>query len=157
MQEAATLLRALLKELGLESWLKTSGGVGLHLAVPLAPERDHRAVKAVARSIVEHLARTLPTRFAARSGAGNRRGKVFVDYLRNGPAQTTVAAFSARARAGLGVSMTIAWDELPSIHGGAEWNIATAPDFLPGRSDPWAAYWRTPQSLDRAVALLEGA
>jgi bifunctional non-homologous end joining protein LigD len=123
--------------------------------VPLKPERDHREVKAIARAIVEHLARTIPQRFVARSGAGNRIGRVFVDYLRNGPAQTTVAAFSARARAGMGVSVTIGWDELDAVRSGDQWNVRTAADFLSGRKDPWAGYWRSRQSLEKAVDLLQ--
>lgn len=154
VQEAALLLKALLEELGLKSWLKTSGGKGLHLAVPIKPEHDHHAVKAFAKSLVEHLARTIPQRFVAKSGAKNRGGRIFVDYLRNGPAQTTAAAFSARARPGLGVSMTVGWDELASIESGAHWNIMTAPDFLADRNDPWAGYWRSRQSLRKALEIL---
>jgi bifunctional non-homologous end joining protein LigD len=154
VQEAAALVRTLLQELGLQSWLKTSGGKGLHLAVPIKPVQDHRAVKAFARAVAEHLARTIPQRFAATSGSRNRVGKVFVDYLRNGPAQTTVAAYSARTRAGLGVSMPITWEELPATTSGAAWSIATAPAFLAGRKDPWAGYWRTRQALDKAMRTL---
>lgn len=154
VREAALLVRSFLEDLGLKSWLKTSGGKGLHLAVPLKPGRDHQQVKTVARAIAEHLARTIPQRFSARSGAGNRVGKVFVDYLRNGPAQTTVAAFSARARPGMGVSITLAWDELGNVDRGDQWTIRTAPDFLAGRKDPWAGYWRSRQVLSRAEELL---
>jgi bifunctional non-homologous end joining protein LigD len=157
VQEAATLVRAFLEELGLRAWLKTSGGQGLHLAVPLKPQHDHQQVKALARAIAEHLARTLPQRFSAKAGAAHRVGKVFVDYLRNGPAQTTVAAFSARARAGLGVSVTVAWDELGRLRGGDHWTIRTLPEFLSGRADPWAGYWRSRQTLERAAALLPAA
>lgn len=154
MQEAATLVRAFLEDLGLRSWLKTSGGKGLHIAVPLKPERDHQQVKAVARAIAQHLARTIPQRFSAKSGAANRLRRVFVDYLRNGPAQTTAAAFSARARPGMGVSVTVSWEELPSLRGGDEWTVRTAAEFLRGRKDPWAGYWRTRQTLDQAAELL---
>ncbi len=117
VQEAALLTRALLQELGLDSWLKTSGGKGLHVAVPLAPESGHADAKAFAKQVVEHMARTIPQRFVAKSGPRNRVGKVFIDYLRNGQSQTTGAAFSARARPGLGVSMTVGWDELPGLQG----------------------------------------
>jgi bifunctional non-homologous end joining protein LigD len=154
VQEAALLVHTLLEELGLRSWLKTSGGKGLHLAVPLKPQFDHREVKAFALKVVEHLVRTIPQRFVAKSGAGNRVRKIFVDYLRNGPAQTTVAAFSARARPGMGVSVTLAWDELQQLQGAAQWDIRSAPAFLAGRKDPWAGYWRSRQSLAKAMKLL---
>ena len=105
IQEAALLVRGLLQQLGLESWLKTSGGKGLHVVVPLAPRLDYETVNSFSREVVEHLARVIPSRFVARSGPANRIGKLFVDYLRNGHGATTAAAFSARARPGLGVSM----------------------------------------------------
>ncbi|VTU15263.1 Putative DNA ligase-like protein/MT0965 [Variovorax sp. PBL-H6] len=155
VQEAATLVRTLLSELGLESWLKTSGGKGLHVVVPLAPRFDYDTVKAFSQAVVQHLARTIPSRFVAKSGASNRVGKLFVDYLRNGHGATTAAAFSARARPGLGVSMPVSWDELPKLKSGAQWTIATAREYLSfQRTDPWSAYWATRQSLNAAMKTL---
>jgi len=148
VQEAALLTRALLDELGLKSWLKTSGGKGLHVVVPISPRLDYDTVKDFSQAIVQHLAATIPSRFVAKSGPANRVGKVFVDYLRNGHAATTVAAFSARARPGLGVSMPVAWEQLSAIKGGAQWTIATAREYLSfQKTDPWAAYPSTKQSL----------
>jgi bifunctional non-homologous end joining protein LigD len=155
VQEAAILTRALLSELRLESWLKTSGGKGLHVVVPLAPKLDDEVVKGFSQAVVQHLARTLPQRFVARSGASNRLGRIFVDYLRNGHGQTTAAAFSARARPGLGVSMPVAWEQLMSLKGGAQWTIATAREYLSFETtDPWAGYWRTRQTLTAGMKLL---
>ena len=101
------LTRGLLDQLGLKSWLKTSGGKGLHVVVPLAPKLDYEKVKAFSQAVVQHMAKVIPQRFVAKSGGANRVGKIFVDYLRNGHGQTTAAAFSARARPGLGVSMPV--------------------------------------------------
>jgi len=155
VQEAAVLVRAFLSELGLQAWLKTSGGKGLHVVVPLSPRRSHDAVKAFSKAIVQHLAGTVPARFVAKSGPANRKGKLFVDYLRNGHGATTVAAFSARARPGLGVSMPVAWDELPSLKGGDHWTITTARDRLSFlSSDPWAGYWTSKQGLSGAMKAL---
>ncbi|MBA3599332.1 MAG: DNA ligase D [Methylibium sp.] len=155
VQEAATLVRGLLQELGLEAWLKTSGGKGLHVVVPLTPKLDYDAVKDFSQAIVQHLARVIPARFVARSGPSNRVGKLFVDYLRNGHGATTAAAFSARARAGLGVSMPVAWDALSKLKGGAHWNIATAREHLSfQKSDPWAGYWKKKQTLNAAMKTL---
>ncbi|HEV7915139.1 MAG TPA: DNA ligase D [Albitalea sp.] len=155
MQEAATLTRAMLDELGLQSWLKTSGGKGLHVVVPIAPRLQHDIVKDFSQAVVQHLARTIPSRFVAKSGAGNRLGRIFVDYLRNGHAATTATAFSARARPGLGVSMPVAWEQLPALKSGAQWTIATAREYLSfEQSDPWAAYWKSKQTLTKAMKVL---
>ncbi len=124
VQEAATLVRGLLQELGLQSWLKTSGGKGLHVVVPLTPRDDWDTVKAFAQAVVQHLAQVIPQRFAARMGAANRVGKIFVDYLRNNHGATTAAAFSARSRPGLGVSMPIAWDDLAALKRSDQWTRA---------------------------------
>lgn len=155
VQEAALLTRTLLSELGLTAWLKTSGGKGLHLVVPLAPRLGYDTVKGFSQAVVQHLARTLPSRFVATSGAANRRGKVFVDYLRNSHGATTAAAFSARARPGLGVSMPVSWEQLPQLTSGSQWSIATAREYLSfQKTDPWADYWTTKQTLAKPMKIL---
>ena len=155
LQEAALLTRTLLEELQLESWLKTSGGKGLHVVVPLAPKLGYDAVNAFARAAVQHLARAIPSRFVSKSGAANRKGRIFVDWLRNGHGATTVAAYSARARPGLGVSMPVRWDELAALKSGAQWTIATAREHLSFlRADPWAAYFASRQTLTAALRVL---
>ncbi|TDF62926.1 DNA ligase D [Cupriavidus sp. L7L] len=153
--EAAVLVRTLLDELGLQAWLKTSGGKGLHVVVPLAPRRSYDEVKEFSRAAVQHLAATLPQRFTARSGAANRKGRIFVDYLRNGFSQTTAAAFSARARPGLGVSMPVSWDQLSQLKSGDQWTIRDAREYLSFQvADPWKAYWETRQILTAAIKRL---
>ncbi|CAN7756818.1 DNA ligase D [Cupriavidus necator] len=155
MVEAAMLVHTLLDELGLQSWLKTSGGKGLHVAVPLAPQRSYDEVKAFSRAAVKHLAATLPQRFTARSGAANRKGRIFVDYLRNGFSQTTAAAFSARARPGLGVSLPVSWEQLTKLKSGAQWTIRDAREYLSFQvADPWQSYWEARQSLTAAIERL---
>ncbi|MDB5828393.1 MAG: ligase [Variovorax sp.] len=155
IQEAASLTRTLLSALGLQAWLKTSGGKGLHVVVPLAPRTGYDTVNAFSKAIVQHLAQTIPSRFVAKSGPANRIGKLFVDYLRNGHGATTAAAFSARARPGLGVSMPVAWDDLVKLKGGAQWTIATAREHLSFQKiDPWADYWKAKQTLSRPMQAL---
>jgi bifunctional non-homologous end joining protein LigD len=155
VQEAAMLAHALLGELGLEAWLKTSGGKGLHVVVPIAPRLPYDTVKDFSQAVVQHLARTIPSRFVAKSGAANRVGKIFVDYLRNGHGATTAAAFSARARPGLGVSMPVSWEQLASLKGGSQWTIATAREYLSfENADPWAGYWKSRQTLTKAMKIL---
>jgi len=138
----------MLDALGLVAWLKTSGGKGLHVVVPLALRYDYDTVKRFSQAVVQHLAKTIPSRFVAKSGPSNRVGKLFVDYLRNGHGATTAAAFSARARPGMGVSMPIAWDDLASLKSGSQWTVRTARDHLSFQvSDPWADYWKKRQGL----------
>jgi len=155
VQEAALLVRGFLEQLALTSYLKTSGGKGLHVVVPLAPKLDYDSVSGFSKAVVAHLARVVPSRFVAKSGPANRLGKLFVDYLRNGRGATTAAAFSARARPGLGVSMPVGWDQLASLKGGAQWTIATARDHLSFQSeDPWAGYWTCTQTLVKPMKTL---
>lgn len=154
--EAAELTRVLLTELGLASWPKTSGGKGLHIVVPITPRRDHAQVKAFSQALAQHMARVIPAKFVATMGPQKRVGKVFIDYLRNGTGQTTVAAFSARARPGMGVSMPVSWEQLPTLSGGAHWTIATARDYLSLRkNDPWIDYWHTRQTITQGLKLLK--
>jgi len=155
IQEAATLVRGFLSDLGLESWLKTSGGKGLHVVVPLTPRLDYDTVKNFAQAVVQHLAKVVPSRFVAKSGASNRIGKLFVDYLRNGYGATTVTAFSARARPGLGVSMPVAWEDLGALKSGSQWTVASAREYLSfEKTDPWADYWKAKQTLGKAMKAL---
>ena len=146
MQEAAQLVRIFLNELGLKSFLKTSGGKGLHVVVPLKRLRDWDTVKDFSQAIVVHLAKTIPQRFVAKSGPSNRRGKIFIDYLRNGLGATTVCAWSARARPGLGVSVPLAWEELPGLTSAARWNASNIHDRLEKGNSPWSDYEASRQS-----------
>lgn len=153
--EAVTLTRTLLEELGLKVFLKTSGGKGMHIVVPLLRKHTWIAAKDFAHAVSVHLARTIPDRFSAKMGPKNRIGRVFVDYLRNGRGATTVCAFSARARAGIPVSVPISWDELQTISRSDQWNILTVHDYLAARKkDPWANYEKSRQSLSRAIKLI---
>lgn len=145
--EAADMTRTLLEELDLQCFLKTSGGKGLHIIVPLAPKDDWETVKDFSKGVSGHLAKVIPSRFSAVSGPKNRLGKVFVDYLRNNRGATTVCAFSARARQGMGVSMPITWQELPALKSSAHWNIITAQERLASGEDPWKEYFKVRQTL----------
>ncbi|HEX4234571.1 MAG TPA: DNA ligase D [Caldimonas sp.] len=151
MREGAALLRSLLQQLGLESFLKTSGGKGLHVVVPVAAKEEWDTVRELARRIVEHMAATIPERFVAKSGPKNRVGRIFVDYLRNGFGATTACAWSARARPGLGVSVPCAWDELDAVSGGDHWTIRNAHERIEEHADPWRGYAQAKQSAAKAM------
>ncbi|MBC5764859.1 DNA ligase D [Ramlibacter albus] len=154
IQEAAQLVRALLDELELPVFLKTSGGKGLHLVVPLRKKFDWDTVKDFSQAIVQHLARTLPDRFVAKSGAKNRVGRIFIDYLRNGYGATTACAWSARARPGLGISVPVRWDELKSLKGGAHWTVSTVHERLDAGNEPWSDYEKSRAALTAAMKKL---
>ncbi|MCA0213454.1 MAG: DNA ligase D [Proteobacteria bacterium] len=147
VQEAAQLVQVALTELGLAGFLKTSGGKGLHVVVPLRRHEDWDTVKAFSQAVVQHMAQTLPERFVARSGPRNRVGKIFIDYLRNGFGATTACAWSVRARPGLGISVPVAWDELGALTGGAHWNLANIAQRMGVGNSPWAGYAAARRSL----------
>jgi DNA ligase D-like protein (predicted polymerase)/DNA ligase D-like protein (predicted 3'-phosphoesterase) len=154
VQQAATLLHSMLDEIGLACFLKTSGGKGLHVVVPLTPRTEWQKVKRFSQAIVVHLAETNPQRFVAKSGSKNRVGKIYVDFLRNGWGSTTACAWSARARPGLGVSVPVAWDELASISSGAHWTIANVGPRLAVGNTPWSGYEGARQGVSKAMKAL---
>ena len=148
MVEAAQLTLTVLDELGLKSFLKTSGGKGLHIVVPLKPKADWDSVKDFSHAIVSHMAELLPERFSAVAGPKNRVGKIFIDYLRNGLGATTACAYGARAREGLPVSVPITREEVAQINSGSQWNIHTLHERLADLAvDPWADFHRSRQSI----------
>ena len=155
LQEATGLVKQMLDMLGLKSFLKTSGGKGLHVVVPITPKLGYDEVKDFSQAVVAHMAGTLPKLFVAKSGAQNRVGRIFVDYLRNGRGATTVAAFSARARPGLGVSVPLRWSELDGLESASPWNIFSVHERLAKlREDPWKDYRKTRQSIAAAMKRL---
>ncbi|WP_443302921.1 non-homologous end-joining DNA ligase [Variovorax sp. CCNWLW186] len=154
IQEAALLVHVLLDELGLPSFLKTSGGKGLHVVVPLKRELGWDEVRGFSRAIVQHLARIVPDRFVAKSGPRNRVGKIFADYLRNGFGATTACAWSARARPGMGVSVPLAWEELPDLGSAAHWTVATIADRIGVGNTPWDAMESSRTGLRVAMEML---
>ncbi|OAJ53064.1 hypothetical protein A6V36_11905 [Paraburkholderia ginsengiterrae] len=152
MIEAAQLTRSLLEELGLISFCKTSGGKGLHVVVPLTKHAGWDEVKAFSQAVAQHMATTLPKYFSAKMGPQNRRQKIFVDYLRNNRGSSTVAALSARARPGLGVSVPLSWDEIATTTRGDQWTIENVLERLHDlKRDPWQGYAKTRQRITAAM------
>jgi bifunctional non-homologous end joining protein LigD len=143
-----------LTELGLPAFLKTSGGKGLHIVTPIRRQFDWDTVKDFSQAIVQHLARTIPQRFVAKSGGSNRVGKIFIDYLRNGFGATTVCAWSARARPGLGISVPVQWDELAGLKGGAHWTVSSVHTRLDLGNSPWHDYEDNRRPLSQAMKTL---
>jgi bifunctional non-homologous end joining protein LigD len=148
--EAARLLRRLLEETGLASFVKTSGGKGLHIVAPIVPQAGWDEAGAFTRAVAEALARREPKRFTANMSKAVRRGRIYIDYLRNRRAATTVAAYSTRARPGAPVSVPVAWEELSARLAPDHFDITNTPKRLAGsRGDPWASYWSVRQALPK--------
>ena len=149
MVEATQLTQTLLDEIGLQSFLKTSGGKGLHILVPLEPVHDWAEVKAFSQAIAQYMAKLMPQHFSAVSGPKNRVGRIFIDYLRNSQGASTVAAYSVRAREGLGVSVPIHRDELADLKGANLWTIRNLMPRLEEQGDdnPWAGIDATGQRI----------
>lgn len=148
MVEATALTLTVLDELGLKAFLKTSGGKGIHLVVPLTRKHGWDEVKDFSHAIVSHMAKLLPERFSAVSGPKNRVGRIFIDYLRNGLGATTICAYAARTREGLPVSVPLFREEVGEIKGGNQWNISNVHERLNEVGDePWADLKKTRQSI----------
>jgi bifunctional non-homologous end joining protein LigD len=139
--EAAKETRDRLKDGGLASFVKTSGGKGLHVVAPVKPKADWPAVKAFTKAIADTMASDSPERFVSTITKSKRRGKILVDYLRNQRGTTAVAAYSTRARPGAAVSMPLGWEELGPAIGPAYFTVSNTPTRLASlTSDPWAGF-----------------
>ncbi|WP_321935205.1 DNA ligase D [Paraburkholderia sp. J8-2] len=148
MLEAAQMMKVVLDELTLRSFVKTSGGKGLHIVVPLTGKLGWSEVKAFSKALARHVAHVVPDRFSAVSGPRNRVGRIFIDYLRNARGATSAAEFSVRARPGMGVSMPVSWEELDAVTGGAQWSMQSA--VVRQRRlgfDAWAGYPEVSQTI----------
>ncbi|WP_434563916.1 DNA ligase D [Pseudomonas sp. R1-6] len=156
MLEATRMTLSVLDELGLQGFLKTSGGKGMHVIVPMARSEGWDVTKAFAKAISQFLTRQMPQRITATMGPKNRVGKVFVDYLRNARGASTVAAYSVRARPGLPVSVPIARDELDGLRNAQQWDIQTALERAKGLgADPWEGYSHRQRITTRMWTQLE--
>jgi bifunctional non-homologous end joining protein LigD len=149
--DAARLVRAALAALGLESFVKTTGGKGLHVVTPLSPAADWDAGYAFSRQVAERIAREDPRGYTTRMPKAARTDKILIDFLRNRRGNTSVAAYSTRAREGAPVSTPLAWDELAPDLRSDHFTIANLPARLAGlRADPWARYGTLAQRLPGA-------
>ena len=155
IQQATELLHAFFTELELVCFAKTSGGKGMHIVVPITPRYDWALVKDFAHAIVTHLSHVLPAHFVNKSGPKNRGGKIFIDYLRNARAATTVSAWSARARPGAGVSVPVAWDEIGELKSADQWTVKNIHSRLDQGNTPWSGYEKAANSLVAAMQRLD--
>jgi bifunctional non-homologous end joining protein LigD len=151
--EAARLIRGHLQGLGLESFVKTTGGKGLHVVVPLTPDADWDTAKAFTHQVALELEQAHPDRFVTTMSKKARPGRIFLDYLRNGRGATAVAAYSTRARPGAPVATPLAWDELgPSIPADRFTVSNLGRRLAHLGADPWQGFFETRQGLPAAPA-----
>lgn len=148
--EAAFEVRARLNSKGLTSFVKTSGGKGLHVVAPLIPYAPWDDVKAFTKAIADAMASENPQRFVATVSKAKRKGKILIDYLRNGRGATAVAPYSTRARPGAPVSMPLAWEELNPAIGPAYFTVNNALPRLAMTKDPWTDFSKAAVRLDQA-------
>jgi bifunctional non-homologous end joining protein LigD len=150
----ARMMRDLLDTLGLEAWVKTTGGRGVHIVVPLVPSSDWSAVLAFSREVSEVVGRANPRLYTTKFSKKGRERKILIDYLRNNRTNTSISAYSPRARAGARVSMPVGWKDLDD--GPERWTLLTAPRRLQRqRTDPWNGYGEERQRISaRALQAL---
>jgi bifunctional non-homologous end joining protein LigD len=154
--EATRLTLSLLDELKLNAFVKTTGGKGMHIVVPLTPDAGWEDVKAFTKVLAEFMAKQIPERFVAKMGPKNRIGKIFIDYLRNARGASTVCAYSVRARPGLPVSVPIVREELGKVSHSDQWNINNLHKrFDKLKANPWGDYsgaeYKKSQKISKAM------
>jgi bifunctional non-homologous end joining protein LigD len=150
--DTALLVRDFLKALKLTSFVKTTGGKGLHVVAPIMPERSWDEVKGFCHGVANVISGADPDHFAATMSKAARPGKIYLDYLRNERGSTAVAPYSTRARAGAPVSMPLSWTELRRVKSGAAFNVKNALAHVKRRErDPWEGYGKLKQHISEAA------
>jgi bifunctional non-homologous end joining protein LigD len=146
VKDAARDLRGRLDELGLTSFPLATGGKGLHIVVPLIPSHDWDDHKAFAEAIARLMAEESPDRYVAVASKTRRRGKIFIDYLRNGRGASSIAPYSSRAKAGAPVALPVSWRTLGRVKGARLARVSEARKVV-RRKDPWEGYFDVHQAL----------
>jgi bifunctional non-homologous end joining protein LigD len=150
--ESAQQMRAFFADLGLESFVKTTGGKGLHLVLPIERRTSWDDAKAISLAIADAVAAADPARYTTNMSKAARGGKIYLDYLRNGRGATAVVAYSTRARQGCPIATPISWEELSGIKSPGEFTIANVPARLAGlKRDPWRELDTTRQALPKSL------
>jgi bifunctional non-homologous end joining protein LigD len=146
--EGARMVRSALAALDLDCFPKTTGGRGLHVVVPLTPHADWSACLAFSRQLSEALERSDPASYTTKYARVGRERKILLDYLRNNRTNTSIAAYSVRARPGAPVSVPLTWDELrPTLDPRSFAVVSVIGRLGTLRTDPWKRYWTLRQKL----------
>ena len=152
LREAAVETRGVFDELGVETWLRTTGGKGLHLVAPIDRRTSWNDLKTFAAGVAQLMATRNPSRYLANMSKAKRRGKVYIDYLRNSRGATAVASYSTRARAGATVATPLRWDELSGVSDPASFNVESVPRRLAAlKTDPWDGFFEARQVITKEM------
>ena len=152
--EAAFLVKAELEALGLTPFVKTSGGKGLHVVVPVKPKLDWKQAHTATGAIAARIAQTAPETFVVNMAKNKRTKRIFIDFHRNARSATAVAPYSLRARANLPASMPLHWDDLRAISAPGDLNYATVPGLVAANGDAWDGMHTAAADLAAAVKRL---
>jgi len=144
---AARDMKTHLEKIGMESFVRTSGGKGLHVVVPLNPPCLWESVRHFTQSFAQAMTALRPKEYVAVMGERNREGRIFIDWLRNGRGATSVGSYSLRARERAGVAMPLSWAELGRIRSGDQFTIGNAVERIKSKRDPWEKITKLWQSL----------
>ncbi|MFW6027814.1 MAG: DNA ligase D, partial [bacterium] len=151
VREAAAELRDVLEAANFASFPLLTGGKGIHVVVPLEPRRGWADVKAFSRGLAGKLAEASPRRYVARMSKARRKGKIFIDWMRNERGSTAIAPWSTRARHGAPLAMPVSWEELARTESAAAWTLSdTAALRARLETDPWEGYHRLRQPITGA-------
>ena len=154
--QSANQIREFLEELGLKSFVKTTGGKGLHLVVPIERRHTWPDAKEFCKSVAEAVVQADPSSYTSNLAKAARTNKIFIDYLRNARGATAVAAYSTRAKEAASVSMPLAWEELSAKLTSDHFTIKNALQRLTKlKQDPWQALSKTRQSLTGPIKKLK--
>src|SRR5690606_1633409 len=154
--DAAFFVREFLEGLGLTPYVKTSGGKGLHVVVPLKPKLDWKKTHAATGEIAARIARAAPETFVVNMAKDKRSRRIFIDFHRNYRGATAVAPYSLRARPNLPASTPLHWDDLRSVAAPEDLHYATGPAIVSANGDPWAAMDEQAGDLAAAVKAAAG-
>ncbi len=149
--EAAFFVREYLEGVGLTPYVKTSGGKGLHVVVPLKPKLDWKKAHAATGEIAAKIARAAPETFIVNMAKGKRTRRIFIDFHRNYRGATAVAPYSLRAKPNLPASTPLHWDDLRSVSAPEDLNYSTVPAIVTANGDPWAGMDEEAGDLAAAV------
>jgi bifunctional non-homologous end joining protein LigD len=136
-----------LDALNLQNFVKTTGGKGLHVVVPLTPQAGWDEAKAFTKALSDAMGADSPERYTTTSVKSERAGRIFIDYLRNTRGATAVAPYSTRARPGAPVSVPLSWDTLSDDMPSNHFTVETLEGHLRGLKDPWAEFLKVRQTL----------